>query len=69
MPFSRLVLILACVFFAAALSIWVGTLAFEASGLAPAVASVAIPVGLIGFLLWRLIARRGGTDARWQDRK
>ncbi len=69
MPFSRLVLILACVVSAAALTVWVGVLAFEALGLAPGVAAVAIPVGLIGFLLWRAIAGRTGAEARRQDPK
>lgn len=58
MPLDRLVLILVCVVVAAGLTIWLGALLAATVSVPVIGLAVLVPVGLIAFILWRVIAER-----------
>ena len=60
MPLDKLVLILVCVIAAAAATIWIGSLLFATLSL-PALGFALIPVVLVVYILWRVIAERLGN--------
>jgi len=58
MPLDKLVLIIICVIVAAGLTIWLGVLFFAALE-NPQIGFVAVlPIALIGYIVWRVIAER-----------
>ncbi|OIP87856.1 MAG: hypothetical protein AUK37_00585 [Rhodobacterales bacterium CG2_30_65_12] len=58
MPLERFVLILVAVIAAAGLTVWVGTLAAAATTTVPIGWVFVIPVALIVYVAWRVIAER-----------
>ena len=67
MPIDRFVLILVCVLAAAGITVWLGAMIVSAFAL-PGLALVsAVPLGLVLFLVWRVIAdrRRSAEDDRY----
>ena len=63
MPLDRLVLILVCVFAAAFVTVWVGAALLASLQVSPVVALVVlIPIALVGYILWRVIADRAGNS-------
>lgn len=68
MPLDRLVLILIAVIAAAAATIWLAAFLI-ASASFPGGLALAIPVGLIAYVVWRVIAeRRGNAEDDHYDR-
>ncbi|MGB5558182.1 MAG: hypothetical protein WBN04_09225 [Paracoccaceae bacterium] len=58
MPLDKLVLILVCVIAAAGVTVWIGATAAAALQLPSVGWLVFLPVALVGYVLWRVIAER-----------
>lgn len=58
MPLDRLVLILVIVVAAAGITVFVGSYLVAALQIGPAGGLIAIPVLLVGYVIWRVIADR-----------
>lgn len=69
MPLDRLVLMLVIVVAAAGATIWLGTLLAAATQMSSSGWLVILPVSLVAYVLWRVIADRlGNRDDDHYDR-
>lgn len=57
MPLDRFVLIIICVIIAAAVTVWLATLV-AASVQMPVFSVAAVPLLLVGYVVWRVISER-----------
>ncbi len=62
MPLDRFVLILVLVVIAAGVTVWLGVMAAGVFQIGPMGAFIFVPVLLIGYVIWRVIAQRIGNS-------
>ena len=62
MPLRRLLVILATVIVAAAATDWIAFLAMASFDLPASAGAVALPVLMIGYLVWRFLGHRGTSE-------
>lgn len=70
MPLDRLVLILVCVIAAAGVTIWVAAVLLAGLQVSPLAALIVLlPLALVGYIFWRVIAERAkSTEDDHYDR-
>ena len=60
MPLDKFVLVIVCVIAAAGVTVWLAALVAAAFEI-PVVATALLPLALVGYVLWRVIAERVGN--------